>query len=432
MIPPNFDEVEANRQFDDALARSGTRAGPSYTIGTIIWAAEPNGYKPPHQQMANKSTDVTFDLAAARPVYYPHGMPPREFVGPDIGGGTSLFPLAAISMLVALGGAGKTTFAIKMAAHIAAGKRWDQSVVKQRRVIVFNVEESQDELNRKYGASVNDWIVKERGEVEDNLRLISCLGIDALLTKTDGRQVVEAAIADKMIQAAQEFGATVIVIDHIQGFVSGDMNLSDTATVFSKAANKIVAATGAAVIMAAHIAKRNIGAQEVDHGFSTGSLAFENAARQVVGIIPMSDADAEKYGMEPIKKEYLCLEMPKNSYGPAGGKAYLKRVYVPDFHTITVEPFVPTKPISGQFKTANERLCEKLVNHLTAHPGLSKNKLDQLAGKNKTFNASKQKIQNALRDLVDNGEIEYRDATDSERSGLNLLRQKRKVYMVVP
>jgi len=233
-----------------------------------------------------------------------------------------------------------------------------------------------------------------------------------------------------MIQAAQEFDASVIVIDHIQGFVSGDMNLSDTATVFSKEANKIVAATGAAVIMAAHIAKRNIGAQEVDHGFSTGSLAFENAARQVVGIIPMSDADADDYGMEPVKAHYLCQEMPKNSYGPAGGKAYLKRVHVPDFHTITVEPFVPPVPVPGQFRTANERLCEKLMAYLAANPGLSKNKLDLLAGKRGIFKASKKKIGDAMKELVAGGQVQHRAITESERSSLNLPRQAGKVYMV--
>ena len=124
-----------------------------------------------------------------------------------------------------------------------------------------------------------------------------------------------------MIDAAQSFGAEVIVIDHLQGFVSGDLNLSETATALSREANKIVSATGAAVVIAAHIAKHNINAQGVDSGFTTGSVAFENAARQVIGIIPILDDDAKKYGLEHVRQNYMRIGVPKNSYGPAGGGA---------------------------------------------------------------------------------------------------------------
>jgi hypothetical protein len=51
-------------------------------------------------------------------------MPEREFAGPRIGA-ARLFPLNATSLLVSLGGTGKTTVAMKFAAHIAAGKNWD-------------------------------------------------------------------------------------------------------------------------------------------------------------------------------------------------------------------------------------------------------------------------------------------------------------------
>ena len=80
MIPHNFDEAEAHKQYDDALKRRDTWPGGKNTIGTIIHAAKEGGYKLPHER-PTPSSDITFDLDAARPVFHQNGMPPREFWG---------------------------------------------------------------------------------------------------------------------------------------------------------------------------------------------------------------------------------------------------------------------------------------------------------------------------------------------------------------
>ena len=430
MIPDNFDEAEAHKQYDDGLKRRDTWAGEKNYIGTIIHAAKQNGYKLPHEQTVPPS-DITFDLNAAQPVFHQNGMPPRDFSGPKINGSARLFPMEAISLLVSLGGVGKTTFLIKVGAHIAAGKKWDGKDIQQRRVIVFNIEENQDELNRKYGAAVNGWTDAERQSASDNMRLISCLNMDARLTRFDERQVDGTGIAEKMIEAAKKFSAEVVIIDHLQGFVSGDLNLSDTATALSREANKIVSQTGAAVVIAAHIAKVNINAQSVDHGFTTGSLAFENAARQLIGIIPMPVDDAKKYGLEHIKKNYMRLEVPKNSYGPAGVGTYLAKVHVPNFHTITVEPFTPSPPVSGKVLTRQDKLKQKLFEHITNNTGVTKNQLDGLAGMNGQFKASKKTIDNAMKELSSDLLVELRNVSSKERKTLKLSRQVKQIYEVV-
>jgi hypothetical protein len=436
MIPHNFNEAEAHSQYDDALKRRDTWKGERNSIGTIIHAAKEAGYThaDPYdlvEILPASTPNITFDLNSARPVFYPNGMPPREFAGPEIEGGARLLPMDAISLLVALGGVGKTTAIIKMATHIAVGKDWASSEIQQRRVIVFCVEENQEELNRKFGAAIKDWTDAERNMAADNLRLVSCLGMEARLTSFDERQVEGTGIAEKMIEAAVEFDASVIVIDHLQGFVSGDLNLSDTATALSREANKIVSETKAAVLIAAHIAKANINAQGVDHGFTTGSLAFENAARQVIGIIPLSDDDAKKYGLEHVRKDYMRLEVPKNSYGPAGVGSYLAKVHVPDFHTITVEPFAPSLPVSSSMLTKQERLQHMLLGHITTNTGVTRNILDGLAGMDDIFKASKQSIRQALKELEDNVLVRLRNVSNEERKSLGLPRQVRQVYEVI-
>jgi RecA-family ATPase len=433
MQPSNYNEVDADYQFSDALNRLATHKGSKVTIGTVIAMAKAGGYQFPWavQPVSSPSSNTNFDLDRARPVYYPSGMPARVFAGPEIEGGARLFPMNAISLLVALGGNGKTTYAVKVAAHIAAGKPYGGSNIQQRKVIVFNVEENQDELNRKYGAAVINWADAERNATAENLRLISCLGMDVRLTRFEERQVHGTGLAEKMTEAAQAFGAEVIIIDHLQGFVSGDLNLSDTATALAAEANKIVSATGAAVVIAAHIAKHNIKAQGVDSGFTTGSLAFENAARQVIGIIPISDKDAAKYGLEHVRQHYLRVEVPKNSYGPAGGGAYLSKIPVPEFHTITVEPFSPHMPVTGAVQTRHDKLKQKLYEHITNNRAVTKNQLDSLAGLKGQFKASKDTIQNTMNELMSDLLVELRNITKTERKTLKLPRQVKQVYAVM-
>lgn len=74
-------------------------------------------------------------------------------MGPWIGR-TQLFPIGALSLLVALGGAGKTSLAVSIGCHVAAGKDWGTKPVQKRKVLYFSVEEDQLELKRKFGATV--------------------------------------------------------------------------------------------------------------------------------------------------------------------------------------------------------------------------------------------------------------------------------------
>ena len=325
-----------------------------------------------------------------------------------------------------LGGVGKTTLIIAMAAHIAAGKPFGFDDLARKKVLGFLVEESQDELNRKYGASVHLWADEERSRAEENLRLVSCLDRDARLTQIGGRYVIGTGLAEEIIRAAKEFGAEVIVLDHLQGFVSGDLNISDTATTMALECNKIVAATSAAVIQTAHISKANINAQDVLDGFTTGSLAFENAARQVTGVIPLPDHVAEKLKLQDDKGDYLMIRVPKNSYGPSRAKAYLEKVYVPDFHTVTVEPYTSTGTLL--IPSAAERLKESVTEYVKVNRGTTASKLDAIAGKKGQLKATKLQVREAVKELLSDGVLIRKTLTKEERKASHIPHQVKQVY----
>lgn len=372
-------------------------------------------------------------LGRYQPNYVAAGMPARKFVGPNITGEIRLFPVAALSTLVALGAVGKTSLLMSIAAHVAAGKRWNGYGLGQSKVAIFFCEETQSELDRKISAIIDQWTPAEQQSVQDNLLLVSLIGEDVRLTTIERGQYSGSGAAEKIIAMLQAFGLNdgLVALDHMQGFASGDLNISETATSICREANKIVEATGAAVVFAAHIAKANIGATELAQGFAVGSLAFENATRQMVGLLPMPEAEATKYGLEASRKDYVWLGLPKNSYGGNDAGMWLRKEVVPKYHTVVVNPVQLIAPVSGPKQSANEKLADRIIDYLTQHPWTTSNQLDGLAGADEVLKASKAKVRDVLGGLVDTGVIERHQITVAERAEHDLPKQVKQVLTVI-
>lgn len=220
--------------------------------------------------------ETEYDLDQFKPCFIAGGMPPRTFAGPTIHGSLKLYPLRALTAVVALGAVGKTSLLVGHACHIAAGKPWNNQPLAQRKVIYFSVEETPDELTRKFSAITQNWSDEERNRVIKNLLLVPMLGQDVRLVTNERGSYQGSGMAERMIGVAQEFDLEdgVIFLDHMQGFASGDLNSSETATAICREANKIAEKTGVAVVFAAHISKANIKATSIEQGFAVGSLAF--------------------------------------------------------------------------------------------------------------------------------------------------------------
>lgn len=418
---PKWDEMRGATTYGQ---RTIAKAFEGLLVGTEVATAGQSG---------NTWWD-TSDLGRYRPTYVPGGMPARKFVGPMVGPGVRLFPAASLSTLVALGAVGKTSLLMSIGAHVAAGKDWNGHRVEQQKVAMFFCEETEEELTRKISAIIDGWSPSEQASVMDNLLLVSLLGEDARLTIIDRGQYQGSGVAEKIIGILDTFGLKdgLVVIDHMQGFASGDLNISETATSICREANKIVDATGAAVVFAAHISKANIRATELEQGFAVGSLAFENATRQLAGMLPMTEEAAKKYGLELRRHEYAWLGLPKNSYGGTDAGVWLKKEVIQKYHTVVMTPVQLVPLLSIAAKSANERLTELIIDHLSRHPWTTRNQLDGEAGKDGIFKASKGKIQDVLGGLVDTGVIEQHSVTDAERLEHEIPKQKKVVLKVKP
>jgi hypothetical protein len=430
MSTHEYDPAEVDRQFDYALKRQVGSTGKARTIASVFYAAKQNGYVPHTKPQTESRHNVPpFDLLHGLPEYFSEGMEPNEFVGPQIGR-ARLFPAKAISLVVALGSVGKTTTLISMSCHMAAGQPWGNDPLQMRRGMVFSVEETQRELNRKFGACVDAFPENGLRFARQNLALFSMRDRDPRLTIPFGSDIQASGLGIRIIEAALQHRAEFIVLDHLQGMVSGDLNNSTTMVAIASECNRIAEQTGAAVIIAAHTNKGNITAERVTHGFTTGSLAIENAARQVVGLIPMPPEDAKQFGLQGIAGQYIRIEMPKNSYGPGGEVGYLVKQDVPKFHTVGVVPYIPPTQTVGNGMAFGARLPAAICQYIQQNVGTTASKLDAQSGERGRFKASRKQVRAALADLISGGTVKESTIDKGERDRLGLKPQVRTMLTV--
>ena len=247
----------------------------------------------------------------------PASIPPRKWVY-----GNSLLR-GSVSLLVAPGASGKTALTAGMAVALATGRNTLRKEVwgGPKRVWLWNLEDSQDEISKLLHASFIYWKVRQP-DIADRLFVNSGLDGDSLITAIDGQdgfKLNEQTLSELTLQIASE-QVDVLIVDPFVSSHQVSENDNGAIDAVAKAWARVAKATQCAVLLVHH--SRKLSGMENTADASRGASALVNAARSVLTINRMDKADAERFGIEDDERHrFIRVYDDKNNRAPPAGKS---------------------------------------------------------------------------------------------------------------
>ncbi|MGY0503817.1 AAA family ATPase [Luteimonas sp. e5] len=205
--------------------------------------------------------------------------PPQYVVEPTV-------PRSVVTLLGGHGGAGKSMFALTLAAHVACGLDVYGWKVSQGRVLFVSLEDAGPMVRHRLRK-----IVQAHGlnadAVADGLRVVDGTEADAaLMTEVNefGRKWLAATPAMLEVEAAAA-GADLVIIDNASDAFDGNENERRAVRQFVRRLAQTAKRNNAGLILLAHINKAAALTGAAGNSYS-GSTAWHNSARSRLAMIP--------------------------------------------------------------------------------------------------------------------------------------------------
>jgi hypothetical protein len=231
-----------------------------------------------------------------------------------------------VTAIIAPGGTGKSTISGTMALCLASGRPLLGKPLPrgQQAVWIFNLEDGADELERQMAAACafHDIGPEDCG---DRLHLDSGL-VQPLCTAIEDREGF--ALAEEVfVQLAATIRDRQIATVVVDPFVSSHAvqeNSNGAIDAITKRWKRLAQETGCAVVLVHHTKK--LGGREVTAEDGRGAVALRDAARVVLPLNAMSQAEAEELGItDPtLRGSLVRIDEGKVSRAPAGSATWIK------------------------------------------------------------------------------------------------------------
>jgi hypothetical protein len=253
-----------------------------------------------------------------------------------------------LTMLIGTGGQGKSMLAIHVALAVASGMAWaGQKVRESGGVWIWNNEDDRDELHRRIGGTA-----KHMGIDLKNLggnRLFANSGVDdgsgnacklIVATAGDHNSVIATPHVEDVVRHIKANGIKLLIVDPFVSTHSLNENDNPQMEAVTFLYRQIAYQADCAVMLVHHTSKPGDTDQAGNQHASRGASSITAAARVVLTVAPMSDADAKKVMGEdyPEREREHCIRVD-------AGKANLS---APGKHTIFLKKVSVTLPNSSE------------------------------------------------------------------------------------
>lgn len=255
----------------------------------------------------------------------------------------------AVTVMSGPGSAGKSMLVVAQSMAIALGRPFGRFHPHSTgRVIVYNVEDDQNEQRRRFSAAMR---VFGSTPVDVAGRIIrvgpaqigTLLRVDPLtkrLTQTGALAELEALIEEKQPDA--------VFLDPFVELHDSDEN-DNTAIRAVMAKLRAIAQRWHVAVCVLHHARKGAGAMAGDPDSLRGASAIVGAARVVLTVLTMDEKEAEKLDIPPEQRRlYFRLDGAKSNYALADDAEWFQRVPYELANGETVAAAEPWEPPSTQ------------------------------------------------------------------------------------
>lgn len=251
-------------------------------------------------------------------------VPPRDWLFGD------LALAKKVTVLVAPGGAGKSTFSLSMAISKATGRNiLDISPLERGPVWIYNNEDDKEEMKRRVVAIMQNNGIPESELFDEDVNgknqrplLFLNSGEDErfrIATKKDG--LIRPAAVKAVIKHIQDNGIKLWIVDPLVSTHPANENDNGEMETIADMYRTIAQATGCAVILIHHTKKpqdADSSGHEGNMDTLRGASALQGVARIICTFFGMSAKRAKEYGIaEEMRWKYVGLMMAKANMSAA-------------------------------------------------------------------------------------------------------------------
>lgn len=218
-----------------------------------------------------------------------------------------LLVTGVVGLLVAEGGAGKSSFAMRLAISVAGGRELFGFPTKQGRVVYIACEEHPISLQRRVhwvhhrelermrteGASPEALELYDQS-VKANLTPISAVGKELYLVSTRNGEVAQSGILEALIENLPR-PLELLIMDPISRLNGGEENSNQVGTAMINAAERISQEIGCTVLLCHHTGKTAAKERDDSQYAARGASGLVDAARSSVRLMVASQQDARDF-----------------------------------------------------------------------------------------------------------------------------------------
>jgi len=212
-----------------------------------------------------------------------------------------------VSLLISMGGLGKTFLMLCLANALSSGNRWGCFEPEQAyKTLFIGCEDDTDELSRRL------WTVGD-GVFPPNLHAVSMSGKIGSLMKLDGENPVKSEWFEWLRQTIfAHLPLDVLLLDPLSRLYGLSENKNEDAVAFISALESLSIEYGINIIISHHSNKDSANQTKAKQSMSRGASGFVDSVRFAMGLSEVSSDEANNFGLEN-PENYFKLDVLKSN-----------------------------------------------------------------------------------------------------------------------